>query len=213
MGTGGLEDDGSDVVVGFQGALEGTQIASGQDNHGVPRTLGNSGSAPVRAGHGIVVPAVEVVLELDDLILPGEGTGEAEGHQGGLGAGAVEAHFFDVGHEGLDGVGPADFLLGVSTKMGALGHLFGDGLYDVGVGVTQKQCAVSHDVVDVFVAVDVPLEGSLAMGDVKGEGGSVAVVVGDSRWELTEGFLILLGGTLMLVHIVLQDSHGLFLSR
>ena len=69
---------------------------------------------------------------------------------------------------------------------------------------------MAHDEVDVFVAIDVPLEATLAVGDVEGKGGGVAVVVGDTGGELAQCFLVFLGGTLMLVHVVLQDGHGLF---
>ena len=71
VGAGGLEDDGCDIVVGFEGALDGTEVTGGDYDHGVPCALGNAWGAAVGAGHGVVVPAMEVVLELDNLVLAG----------------------------------------------------------------------------------------------------------------------------------------------
>ena len=76
--------------------------------------------------------------------------------------------------------------------MSTLRHLFTDGSDDRRMRVAQQQGTVPHHVVDILIAVHVPLEGALAVGDIQGEGRRKPIVVGHARRELTQRFLVLL---------------------
>ena len=87
-----------------------------QGRDGSLRRLWNAGGGRDVVGifhthRRVVVPAVEVALELDDPVPAGVGASEAHGHVGGLGARGVKAHPLDAGHETLDLLRPANLEL------------------------------------------------------------------------------------------------------
>ena len=68
--------------------------------------------------------------------------------------------------------------------MGAVGGGLDQGLYHLGVGMAQQQGRRTHAIVDVFVAIHVPLAGSLSSSNGDREGlRHIAVVSGASRGE------------------------------
>src|SRR4030067_833445 len=84
---------------------------------------------PRRGGMGVggpyhvVVPAVEVVVELDDLVAAGVGAGQPDGHEGGLCAGAEEPHPFRRGHQALHPAAPGQLQLAAGPRGGNRGPL------------------------------------------------------------------------------------------
>src|SRR5688572_12459039 len=99
------------------------------------------------------MPAVKMVVELDQLAAAGEGPGKAYGHHRCLGAGAVEAHLLAAGHEVDNLLRPLDLESMGGAIMRPDRHLLGDGSNDVRVAMAEDQGAVAHNVVDQLVAV------------------------------------------------------------
>src|SRR5436309_3060890 len=114
-----------------------------------------------------LVPAVEVARELDDVALAREGAGEPHGHVGGLGARRGEANALGARHEAADPLAPLDFLFVTGAVMRAAQRLLAHGVGHLSRVVAEEQGAVAHPVVDVAIAVDVPLVGALGPGDVE----------------------------------------------
>ena len=177
----------------LEGLLEGFDVVGGQHYHGAERFGGDAADA-VGACHQVVAPAVEVVLELDDLGLAGVGARHAYGHHVGLSAGAVEAHFFGGGDEFADPVSPFHFEFGGAGEVGAPGHLLLDSADHFGAGVAEYERAVPGEVVEDAVAVHVVLGGALGVGVVELEGVLAAGVVGDAVREEGAGGFVHLGG-------------------
>ena len=206
MGAGGFQDDRGDVGVALHGLLHGVQVARRHDDHAAPGLGGDAGRRAVGAGHGVVVPPVEVVLQLDDLVAPGVGARQPHRHERGFGAAAVEPHALHRRHQVHYRPGPAQLLIGARAQVGAPPDLFGNGVGDGGVRVAQQERAVTGHVVDVLVAVHVPLSGPLPVGDVQREGFGVAVVVGDSSGEYAHGVTVALGGAGVIGDVLFQDG-------
>src|SRR6266542_2470222 len=142
-----------------------------------------------RADH-IVVPAVEVLVELEELIAPGVGAGEPDSHQGGLGAGAGKPHFLGARHKLLDALPPLEFQTVVGSVMRALRRLFDNRPCDFRMCVAEEQCAVAHDIVDVLVSVYIPLAAALRMVNEDRKGSRVADVVRDAGGECPERLFV-----------------------
>ena len=193
VGARGFEDDGGYVVVAPEGALERLDVVGRQDYHGAERLFGDAADA-LGSGDEVVAPAVEVVVELDDLGLAGVGARHADRHHVGFGAGAVEADFFGAGYEFADPVGPLDFELGGAGEVCSARHLFLDGADDFGAGVSEDEGAVSREVVEDAVAVYVVLGGAFGVGVVELEGVLASGVVGYAVWEEVAGFFVHTGG-------------------
>ena len=115
----------------------------------------------------VVVPAVVVLPELDEPRLAGVSASEADGEQGGLGAAGGEAHSLRGRHEAGDELGPAHLVGSRGAHVGAVPDLSLDGLGDLRTVVAENQGAEADDVVDQLVAVNVPLDGSIAAPDVE----------------------------------------------
>ena len=187
-----LDDGGCDIVVFGECALHESNVVVRDDGHRRARFAWDAPCSPSGAHGGVIVPAVEVLLELEYLWPAGEGARQPHGHHGGLGAGAMEAHLLHGGHEALDPLGPTDLHLVGEAVVRALLHLFLHDPHDVRVGMAQEQGAMTGPIVDVLVAVDIPLAGAGGVGNEKGEGVHAAGVVGDAVGEEVPG----LGGQL-----------------
>src|SRR5207253_5271800 len=77
----------------------------------------------------VVVPAVEVPAHLDDHFFTRKSSGEAQGHERGLGAGSDEldlAAATRTGHYLLDEFAPLDFQRVAGAVVAALLHLLSD---------------------------------------------------------------------------------------
>ncbi len=137
-----------------------------------------------------LVPAVEVAGELDDVTLARERAGQPHGHVGGLGARSGEAHALGARHEPAHPLAPLDFLLVTRAVVGAAQRLLAHGLRHLSRIVPQEQRAMAHPVVDIAVAVDVPLVGAVGAGDIERERLHAAVVVSHRVGEEAPGALI-----------------------
>ena len=131
------------------------------------------------AGHELVAPAVEMALEAEDRRAARVGARHPAGQHVGLGARVREAHPLAARHQRLDLLGPLDLERVVVAEVGAERRRLDDGLDDRGVGVAEEEGAVPEVVVDVPVAVDVPLVGALGPRDVGGERQRVPHVVAE----------------------------------
>ena len=183
MGARRLQDEGGDIVVAVEGVLHRPQVAGRHNHHRPHAGVGYARRGAVGAGHGVVVPAVEVVLQLNDLVLAGIGAGQTHRHQRRFRAGTVEAHLLDGGHQRLDGLRPSQFLVGGSAQVGAALYLTRNGFGDGGMRMAQQQRPVARDVVDVFIAVHVPLARPFAVGHKQRKGRGVARIVGHAAGE------------------------------
>src|SRR5207302_2036457 len=67
------------------------------------------------AGHGVVVPAVEVSGEPNDLLAARIRPSVSHGEHGGFGSAHREAHPFGAGHQSLDLLGPGNLQLVAGT--------------------------------------------------------------------------------------------------
>ncbi len=193
VGARGLEDERGDLSPG-EGGSHRPHIVRRAHLHRIdgarelPR-LGLGDVGRVYADLEALVPAVEVAGELDRARAPGEGPREAQGHVGGLGAGAGEADALGAGNQAADPLAPLD-LGGVGgAVVGAAQGLVADGVPDVRRVMAEEEGAVAHPVVDVAVSVGVPFEDALGPFDVDREGPHPAAVVGDAVWEDVPGAL------------------------
>ena len=207
----GFQDDCGDVAVPLHGLLDGVQVAGRYYHHTAPGLCGDPGRRAVRAGHGVVVPPVEVILQLDDLVAPGVRPRQAHRHQRGFGAAAVESHSFHGRHQVHYGPGPAQLLIGARAQVGSPADLFRNGIRDGRMGVPQEQRAVTGNVVDVLVPVHVPLPRPLSVSNVQREGFCVSVVVSDTSRKYAHGVTITFGGAGVIGDVLFQDG-GHFLT-
>ena len=101
---------------------------------------------------------MEVSDEADHLRFARVGTGEAECEVRGFRAGGREAHTFGAGNEALHKLCPAhlEFMRGAPVR--ALRDLLLHGCNDRRMHVPKKKRAVAAEIIDVFVAIDIPLE-------------------------------------------------------
>src|SRR5262249_46539285 len=97
-----------------------------------------------------------------------------------LGAGHREAHHFRGRDELRDQLSPADLELVASAQMRAARRLLLNGAHDGRMTVTEEERAVPHPIVDVFVAVHVPLERALRAIHVDREWPEMPAVVRDA---------------------------------
>ncbi len=103
----------------------------------------------------VVVPAVVVSLELQNLWATCDATGEPDGGHDRFGSSVGEAHPFGVWNHLLNHLCHFEFDRGRGGKVRTAGCGFGDGFDDFGMGVAQGKCAERHHPVDVLVTVDV----------------------------------------------------------
>ena len=133
------------------------------------------------------MPAVEVTLEAHDLVLAGVRTGEAERHVRRLGAGGGEAHPLRTRHHFAHDLRPAHFALMVGAGVCAVRQRLLDGGEDLRSAVAEQQGAVAAGVVDVLVAVPVPLARALGPRDVDAVGPHMARIVDDAGGQDVPG--------------------------
>jgi hypothetical protein len=92
--------------------------------------------------------------------------------------------------------------------VGAAGDLSRNGFDECRMGVAEEERAVAHDVIDDFVAVDVPLAGAGRVVDVDGEWLEVAEVVSDAVREVAAGAGVKLGRARVEGAVALEDRVG-----
>ena len=146
--------------------LDGGEVVVGRDQHGLGQHVGHAAAVDAAdrvvagrlgedADRRIVVVAVVGTLELQHLVLAGEGPGHAQGIEGRLGAGGGEGDFLGAG-DGVDqDAGQLDGgVVQGAEEVQALVGLFLHGDQHRRMGVSQDVGAGAADVVDVPVALD-----------------------------------------------------------
>ncbi len=189
--AGRLEDHGGDVA-GREGLAHRGGVAGGDDCERVVEALGDAGGVRVRVveaqpADDEVVPAVEVVLELHDALAAGVGAGEAQRHHRGLGARRREAHALGARHHLQHLLAPLDLRVVRGAEVRAAVERRADRVHHLRAVVAEQQRAVAADVVDVLVAVDVPLARPARAVDVDRPRGEGAGVVRDAGGEDVAG--------------------------
>ena len=122
--------------------------------------------------------------------------------------------FSTDGIRDLNGLGPAQFLVGAGPQMGAPGNLLGHGGGDSRVGMAQQQGAMPGNIVNKLVAVHIPLVGADAVGQIQGKGLGIAVIVGNAAGKNLGRRRVPLGRAGMLGNVFLEDGrHNLSLRQ
>src|SRR5262245_23514841 len=98
----------------------------------------------------------------------------------GLGPRHREARQLGAGDETVDELGPADLVLVRGAEVRAEPDLDTDGLDHGRMAVAEEEGAVAHPVIDVLVAVDVPLVAPSRALDVDRKRQLMPDVVGDA---------------------------------
>ena len=199
-GAGRLQHDRGHVVARLERVGDAADIVGRQQDRLLDEAGRNAGGhAALEVRHGTrrhaVVPAVEVADEADHLGFAREGAGEPQRQVRGLGAGAGEAHHLGARHQAIDQLGPPHLQLVRGAPVRAERHLPLDGLDDGGMPVAQQQRAMAAEIVDVLVAVDVPLARARRAGGIDRIGQQRAAVVRQSGRQHFSRLLIKLGGT------------------
>ena len=204
VGAGRLEDDRGHVVVGAKGLFDKRDVVRLEDDHRAGGLVGDAAVAGT-VHDRVVVPAVEVLSELDDLRLARVGAHHPEGHHRGLRSGAVEPHLLRARHQLLYPARPLDLLGRGGAVVRAPRHLLRDGLDDCGMRVAQQQRAVARPVVDQALPVEIELVRALRVGHVVRERRQVSGVVRDAVGEDIAGLRELFGAFRMQVDVALLD--------
>ena len=126
---------------------------------------------------------MEMADEAHDLVLAGVGARQPDRHVRGLGARRREADLLGARRQLADEFGPAHLEFVARTVVRAELHLPLHGLDDGGMGMTQQHGAVTAKIVDILVAIDVPLAGTLGPGNVDGIGIEIAGIVGNAAGQ------------------------------
>src|SRR5262249_55762318 len=126
---------------------------------------------------------------------------------GGLGAGDGEAQQLGARDQPRDQLGPAHLELVAGAEVSAASDLLLHRAHDCRMAVAQEERAVAHPVVDVLVAVDVPLAGAGRALDVGRERSQMADVVGDTAGNRMARALPERGGLRVLGAVLLVDRH------
>ena len=116
-------------------------------------------------------------FEAQQFVTSGKGTCQAQRQHRAFGAGADEADFLCRGHQFSDQRRPLQHLRVVVAKMQTVADHTVHSVQHVGVRVTEQERAVAHAVVDVLVAVDVPLSRAARMVDIDRRDRAVAQIV------------------------------------
>ena len=187
-----LEDDPRNVVVLREGPLQEIEVVVGDHDDALPRPRrapgrGRHVERRGETGHQLVEPAVEVAREAHDLRASGVGPRDPAREPGRLASRVDEAHPLRARHEALDGLRPLHLERMVIAEVHAGGGGLPHRLEDRGMGVAEEDRAVADEVVDVAVAVRVPLVGAFGPFDVERERGGVADVVAEAARDARAG--------------------------
>ena len=119
-----------------------------------------------------------MVREPQDVGLARVGSRQAKGKHRRFRAGRREPHPLGRGHKPLHQSRPLDLLTVAGAQVRPTLQRIGNGLKHLRPPVAEQQGAVAHHVVNVLVAVDVPLAAAVGVGYDNGERHHVAGVVG-----------------------------------
>ena len=132
---------------------------------------------------GVVVPAVKVAFDPQDLVAAGKCSRETKSQHGAFGPRVGQSYALGTGHHVLNQFAPVQFQFVIGAVVCAFDQLLLYGFRNGPMIVPQQQSAVTAGVVDVLVAVDVPLSCSPGMGDVDAVWLDIARIVGDTARE------------------------------
>jgi len=174
-----------DVVAALEQLHDRTDIVGGHQDRQVGHALGNARgrrAVIVRGGArgDVVVPAMEVADEADDLVLAGMGAGEADRHVRGFRARRGETDFLGRRDQLAHEFGPTHLELVAGTIVRPEIHLPLHGLDDGGMRMAEQHRAVTTEVIHVLVAIDVPFARPHGTRDVNRIRVEVARIVRDA---------------------------------
>src|SRR5258708_2075131 len=136
------------------------------------------------------MPAVEVRCKSQDGGLACVGSGDAQRELRGLGSGDGKSHSLGAGNQLPDPARPLQLQLMSSAVVDSSRDLFPHRRHHFRMSVAQDQSAMSAEVIDVTVAVDVPFAGAFGAVDIDGMRPQVADIVGDPAGKNLTGLRI-----------------------
>ena len=132
-------------------------------------------------------------FELDDLVAPGRGAGQANRMHGHFGAAVTEAAHLDR-ESRADFFGEFPFHIVRHAEHGAGRQALLDGLHDRGMAVPGHERAEGQVVIDVFIAIEIAELAAAGLLYEDWPGIVSAIVAGDAEWNAFEIFLVRFGG-------------------
>ena len=180
--AGGLDNHRGDIIVRMQRGERRLEVARRRqhDVGGDLRQYARRRRAVEMRAHAerhMIVPAVKVSGEAQDFWPAREGPRQSQSQQCGLGAGVRKADQFGRRHELLHELAPANLQLVAGAVMRATRQLSLGCLDDRWVIVPQEQRPVAARVIDVFIAIHVPLPRSGGPRDIHRIGFEKSAVV------------------------------------
>jgi len=147
------------------GSLKGDgQVGESARHSGAVGFAVGEGAAAGPHEQGIDV-AVVAAFEFDDLVAPGEAARQAQRGHGGFGAGVDHADFLDAGHPLANEARHFHFQRIWNAETDAVCRRFADGGEDDFRRVAEDGGAPGADVINEFIAVDIPNVGALGALD------------------------------------------------
>src|SRR5262249_3838547 len=125
----------------------------------------------------MVMPAVVVAFEANDLCPTSEGAGNSDSEHGRLSSRSYKADSLGRRNEAVDEGGPLDLQRVAVREEGALRRLILNRLHHGRASMTEQKRGAPHRVADVLIPVDVPGPRTLGTLDVDRKGGGETVVV------------------------------------
>ena len=190
VGGDGFDDDRGDFVsTGLEEGAESWFVVVGESDGEGGEVGGNSCAVWGSVGEGAAAGfdeegidmAVIAAFEFEDEVAFGEAAGEADTGHGGFGAAVDHADFLDGGDPIANGLGDGDFAEVRDTEADAAGGGVVDGGADDGWGVAEDGGAPGAEVVDEFVAIDVP---DMGAGGAFDEEGGAADAAESADWGI-----------------------------
>ena len=131
----------------------------------------------------VVVPAVIVAFEPDDLLPPGDGARQPDRGVDHLAARRSEADHARPAEDRDEPLGGLDLERVLGAEHHPVAHRLVDGLDDRGMGVPEERGTLPEQVVDVVVAIDVPQPRTLAPGEEDGRSVEADVRIDPARQQ------------------------------
>jgi len=177
VGGDGFDDDRGDfVAAGMEEGAESWFVVVRESDGEGGEIGGNAcavwGTVSEGAATGFDEEGIDMAMiaafEFEDEVAFGEATGEADAGHGGFGAAVDHPDFLDGGDPIANRLGDGDFAEVRDAEADAAGGGFVDGGADDGRSVAEDGGAPGAEVVDEFVAIDVPDMGTGGAFDEEG---------------------------------------------
>ena len=158
----GFSNDGRNIIRAVQRLRQGCRVIKGDKHDRALHFLGDTGRHRhvIRgddSAHDVIVPAMEMALKLDDFTFASVGACGAQCQKGGFSARAGEFDRLRARHQVHDQTGPVDFESRTPAGVRTACHLLTYGLDDSRVRMPQQHGTVPHPVIDVAIAIHIPL--------------------------------------------------------